>query len=126
MKKQYKHDVILGSVFLAIALVCGLFFYMQTRKEANQVKIWQKDKVIKVLDLNQDQRYLVSGEDGFFNEVIIEQGQVWIGKTNCPNKDCVHQGKISSVGTQLVCLPHQVIVEIDNVKEEGVLDGISK
>lgn len=126
MKKQHKNDIFLGGIFLVIALICGLFFYLQTNYKANQVRIWQKDKLIKVLDLTKDQVYTVSGDKDFINEVIIEGGRVWIGETNCPNKDCVHQGQISNVGQQLVCLPHQVIVEIASESKEGEIDGISK
>ena len=33
-------------------------------------------------------------------------------EANCPDKLCIHQGKISKNGETIVCLPHGLIVEI--------------
>ena len=46
------------------------------------------------------------------NLLIIRDRQVWIAEANCPNRDCVKQGKISMNGEMLVCLPHRLTVSI--------------
>ena len=46
-------------------------------------------------------------------------------EASCPDKVCVRQHPVSGQGESLVCLPNQVVVEIQNGPEEG-LDGSTK
>ena len=46
------------------------------------------------------------------NLLVIQDHNVWISEANCPNQDCVKQGKISMNGEMLVCLPHRLTVSI--------------
>ena len=46
------------------------------------------------------------------NLLVIQNHNVWISEANCPNQDCVKQGKISMNGEMLVCLPHRLTVSI--------------
>lgn len=46
------------------------------------------------------------------NIVKIEGGMAYMFFANCPDKTCIRMGKISQVNSQVVCLPHKVIVRI--------------
>ena len=66
-------------------------------------------------------RYPLTGEDEILidglkgtNTLIISEGKAWIEEAQCPDKICMHAGKISKNGETIVCLPNKVVVEIVN------------
>ena len=46
------------------------------------------------------------------NVVVVEGGAVFVREADCPNHDCVRQGRIDTPGQQVVCLPHQLWIEV--------------
>jgi len=50
--------------------------------------------------------------EGHRNIVEISGGKVRMDSADCPEKLCVKQGWISREGETVVCLPHQVVVEV--------------
>jgi len=77
--------------------------------------------------------YRLSGEaneltvnaNGGFNVISISEGGVAVTQSDCPSKDCVRAGLISSRGQTICCLPHRLIVRIEAGGEGGV-DAVSK
>lgn len=43
-------------------------------------------------------------------EVHIHQGKVWVSSSPCPDKVCIHMGKIPDNGGFIACLPNRVII----------------
>ncbi len=74
--------------------------------------------ILETFDLSQNTTYTITTESDIdknlegTNHLVIQDGKVWISDANCPNQDCVKQGKISMNGEMLVCLPHRVTVSI--------------
>lgn len=46
------------------------------------------------------------------NTILIQNQEVWMQEADCPDQYCVRQGKITEEGQTIICLPHKVIVEI--------------
>ena len=42
--------------------------------------------------------------------VHIHQGKVWVSDSPCPDKICIHMGKIPDNGGFIACLPNRVIL----------------
>jgi len=61
--------------------------------------------------LDQDQRVEIFRE-GHRNIVEISGGKVRMYSADCPDKLCVKQGLVGREGETIVCLPHQVVVEV--------------
>ncbi len=114
-----KTDFILIVLIIAIAFVCIFFLkYKQGSTESTDTAEAQYYVVIEVageeiarLPLDENTTYSVDQED-MHNVVVIEDGSVYMSEADCPNQNCVRQGKITQVGEPIVCLPHQVIVMI--------------
>lgn len=53
------------------------------------------------------------------NVVVVEQGAVRITEADCPKGSCMHQRPISKPGEQIVCLPHQLWIEITDGGTDG-------
>lgn len=56
--------------------------------------------------------------DGTENVIRIENGKAWMETANCPHRECVKQGVLSTetvgsrpLGTWIVCAPHKVYIE---------------
>ncbi len=62
----------------------------------------------------------VNGKDGGENTVVIEEGRVSISHADCPDQICVQQGWITDGTLPIVCLPHEVIVEIVGGESSGM------
>lgn len=45
--------------------------------------------------------------------IEIENGQIRVKSSDCPDKVCVNTGYISKEGEKIVCLPKKLIIEIE-------------
>ncbi|MEG0072243.1 MAG: NusG domain II-containing protein [Raoultibacter sp.] len=68
--------------------------------------------------LSQDAEFSLTSATGI-NHVVIVNGAVSIDKADCKNQICVETGAINRVGDTIVCLPHQVVVQVVNAPEEA-------
>lgn len=72
---------------------------------------------------------LTQGEDGaVVNVVHVTPTSVWMESSTCDNQDCVEQGVVSLetmndrvLGNMIICLPHQVTLELYTVEEMNAL-----
>lgn len=136
-------DLFLGGGILFAAcvlfLVMNLMQYVQA-KESGQKENQEKQVVIKVdgevygrYSLDEDQVIEVQ-EGDFYNRVRIEDGKAYMEEADCPDGYCEEQGKINNRSQTIVCLPHKLVVEIEEVEnsddsqneKEHLPDTISK
>lgn len=120
--------LIIGTIAL---LALGLFYYNSSQffVEADaplEVFVQYKGEEIGryPLDTNQLVDLL---EDGHSNIIEIKEGQVTMIESDCNDQICVKTAPIDRPGQSIVCLPHQLFVEIVGGTEEGDdLDAISQ
>jgi hypothetical protein len=48
------------------------------------------------------------------NMILIEDGGVRMYEANCPDKKCVKMGEITSAGQVITCIPHKLVVKIED------------
>lgn len=98
-----------GSDFVLVLLLAAAagFLVNQTmhKKPAAQVEITVDGKLVQTLDLNKNADLIIDGVNGGTNHLIIQDGTAWISEASCPDKVCVHHGKVSLNGELIVCLP---------------------
>ena len=111
MLKQ-KKDLLLIAVVLVIAAGGFLVNYMIHRQPAAIVEVTVDSELTATFDLSKDTDTVIKGYNGGTNHLIIENGVVWISEASCPDKVCVHQGRISMNGEIIVCLPNRMIAKI--------------
>ena len=102
-----------------LLLSCAGILFVNYRKNSVKTDIAKAKvlmsvdgKVEQEIDLSKDGDYAILNDNGDFNTINITQGVVRMKEANCPDKLCIHQGKISKNGETIVCLPHGLIVEI--------------
>ena len=49
---------------------------------------------------------------GYVFELVIDGGEVWLERADCPTQDCVHTGRISKAGQSIVCLPARLSLRL--------------
>ena len=76
--------------------------------------------------LDKDTKYTIHGVNGGTNELVIADGQVWLEEASCPDKLCVHQGKIQYAGQSIICLPNQVSVTIEDEQDKNGVDVVAQ
>lgn len=74
-------------------------------------------------DLSVSQTVTVAGLHGHSLTVTIQNGQVRIAESTCPDRVCVHTGWLSRGGQAAVCVPSGVTVRV--VGGSDAVDGVT-
>lgn len=106
---------------LSVAIVlCGLLIawllIVSHDTGGTIAKVYQNNAVVHQVDLSQVREsytYRVEGENGAYNEILVEPGQISCKEANCPDQICVKAGVINSDLLPITCLPHKMIVQIE-------------
>ena len=109
MKKR-KNDIMLVAVIGFIALLLWLIIYI-TRSEGAFVRVTVDGGEYGTYPLDADAEIFIRG-DGAYNILVIKDGEAAVLDASCPDKLCMHQGKIRYDGQSIICLPNKVVVEI--------------
>ncbi len=105
---------VLGFV-LVLILIWGAFL-----KSGEKVCIYVDSREYKTVSLNENITLNIETEYGK-NTVVVNNGEVFIEETDCPNKLC-RKSKISRAGQSIVCLPNRVSILIEGKTKESEAD----
>lgn len=112
-----KRDILL---FILIPVACISIFFanIKINSGGDTVLIYLENKLYKKLPLDEDSITDVNGT----NTVIVSNKEVYINQASCPDKLCIHQGKIKDSSKDIVCLPNKVVVKVNKKSE---IDAVS-
>ena len=111
--------LIIAVGFIFLASVAAVVFSL--RKTDNTcVEIVQNNKVIYTFDLSKEENrsFRIGTENGGWNEIKIENGEISITDADCPDKTCVKTGVLRSESIPIVCLPHKLIIRFTDKENE--------
>lgn len=111
-KSRLRRDLLLVAVILAVAGAGFLYNRSRQKEPAAYVEVSIDGKIVETLDLSKDTEMTVHGYNNGTNHLIIRGGEVWIDDASCPDKVCIHQGRISRNSDMIVCLPNLMIAQI--------------
>ncbi len=107
-----KKDLRLIGVILLFAII-GLFINRYFNSQTSSfVEVHINGSVTHQFDLSSNHSFFVDNGTGGTNQLVINNGMVSITDANCPDKLCVHQGRITQTGQLITCLPNKVVVII--------------
>lgn len=111
--KKYKKDIqLIGAILgvqLAFLVIFLIFFYSD---EILCVKVTYDGEVIRTYDYYgyvTDKIEL----DGNYNTIEIYEGLVRVTESNCDNQVCVEHEPIYQNGQSIICMPHKLVVQIE-------------
>lgn len=59
-----------------------------------------------------------------YNILLCQNGEARMLASNCPDQICVRHRSILASGESIICLPHKIVIQISNGKEQE-LDGVT-
>lgn len=103
---------------LAVVLITGcLFFYTAAGNEGAVAVVTIAGEYYGTYSLKEDRIIEIRQEDVVTNVLEIRDGKADVIQAECPDHLCVHQRAISKENETIVCLPNQVVIEIQGAKK---------
>lgn len=116
-----KANIVVG-VIVGLVLVAAIALYASMQlsggNAAMRAVVHDGDGGVLELSLDENQERAIATSFGT-NVVVVENGAVFVREADCDNQDCVHQGKVSAPGKQIICLPHKLWIEVLADGEDG-------
>jgi len=102
------------------ALVVALWVTLGTHGSAGALValVHDGDGQTHELPLGRDAQLSVTTSLGT-NVICVKNGAVRMLDADCPNKNCLQMGPLTEPGPQIICLPHQLWVEVVPAGSEG-------
>ena len=107
-------DFILAAV---IAVFAALIWIIPLGASGATAQISQDGESFSV-SLSKDAEYELRG-----CTVAVSGGEIFILKTNCPDRVCEKTGKISRAGEAIICVPQRVEIRISGDAEIDAVAG---
>ncbi len=114
------------SIFLFITAIIlsliAIFFFGKLKPTAPIAEIYIDDELYKSVDIsNISSPYEIPVVSIYgSNTVLVGNGYISIISSDCPDKLCVSQGKISNTTKPIICLPHHLVVKIVDNKNSTI------
>lgn len=127
--KINKYDIALILIIIVISVLILIFGGMNTVEKGKKIAyVYSNNQLVGEYTLTEDYKTEFKVENGSgYNVVHIEDGKVWVQDASCPDKICLHQGKISNDGEFIACLPNSLMITIeDTEKNENDSDIMTK
>ena len=115
MNKKSRADLLLIGILLVLAGVFYLF-WVNSNKSGSYVVVKVNGAETNRYAITDNGTYVLNGGT---NVLVIEDGTAYVTEADCPDKLCVHQGKIKTTGQAITCLPNKLTVTIEG-NDSGV------
>lgn len=111
-----KNDLILIGVITVLALSAfgGISLYSADSTKEAEAVVRVDGQEQGRYPLDKDRIVKIELADGSYNILEIKDGKADMTEATCPDKICVDHRPVNKRGESLVCLPNQVVVEIEN------------
>lgn len=121
-KKTRKNDVILivGILVIALAALIGIRYYQGINTKEAVAVVTVGGEEYGRFPLRRDITEKIELPDGSYNILEIRERQADIIEASCPDGICVNHRPVSMQNESIVCLPNEVVVEIENGEEADV------
>lgn len=99
----------------ALVLLGGLGMYALHGAQGQTATLWVNGELYQTVDLSAvavAYEFDVATEYGT-NTVRVSPGGIAVVWSDCPEQLCVHQGEISSSAIPITCLPHRLVIQIE-------------
>lgn len=125
-KRKRRNDLMLIVLLLLIGGIAAALS-LNNRHSGAQVIVRVDGEIHHMFPLDENRTMTIDGINGGHNDLMIQDGVVWLEEATCPDKLCVLQGKIQYSGDAIICLPNAVVVEIAGEGADALeMDAVSK
>ena len=110
-----KKKSFLWGLLLALIVAAGLLLYGKLGRGEGMVAVVSVNgEVLERIDLSKvREAYDLDVATDFGRNIVhVEPGAISVTHADCPDQICVMQGKLSSSGIPIICMPHRLVIEI--------------
>ncbi len=111
-RRMRRNSLTLAAALLALLLLGLLVQRLLLKKPGLRAVVEVNGERVAVLPLSED-REITLNETGF-NRVRVSDGAVSMEEADCPDQVCVKTGRVDQLGGVIACLPHRLIVYVEN------------
>ena len=108
--RKYKKDLCILLIISLVGIAFLLVTYGSQKKDAKVVVRVDGEEQVSY-QLSDTVTETIQGVGGK-NTLEIKDGKSRLIEADCPDQICVNTGSIQYVGQSIICLPHRVVVEI--------------
>lgn len=113
MKFIKKTDMIVIAILLAVSAAIWFGYHYFTADRPVRAEIYYRSELVETIDLGRgDEREFSLPQEPDVVLHLYADGEIAFVKSDCPDKICIHTGKISGIGESAACLPNGVLVKI--------------
>ena len=101
---------------VAVTLIIAAAAYVCTRfaPKGDTVTVWVNGEAYGSYPLNEANEIDINGT----NTLVIADGSAYMSQASCPDKLCIHQGRISDASKSIVCLPNKIVVTVNKPNKD--------
>ena len=117
---------ILSAIFL-LGAIGTVIVFCRKNTEKKIANIYADGVCIRSVDLSEVKEpyeFTVETVQGS-NTVRVEQGRIAVISADCADETCVHTGWIGDRALPIVCLPHRLVIRIEQSAASGV-DAVAR
>lgn len=122
--KKGDYCILLGIAIIVVVLL----ILINGNSQGNQVYVTVKGKTTTYSLFENQTIALTDNEENdpkvsalfVTNQIVIDNGQVYMERADCPDQVCVKHKAISKNGEVIICLPNQVYIEVESDAENDV------
>lgn len=102
-------------LFAALALVSGAYYLLSGGQPGVTANVYVDGELVESFDLTAAAvPYEVAVTTGYGTNVVrVSHGAVEVASADCDEQVCVNQGAIHDGLLPIVCLPHHLVIEIE-------------
>ena len=114
------------AVFFAVA--AAIWIQARSSSQGKTAAIYQDGQLLRRIPLTDksEESIKIKSSSGGYNTFQTAGGKIGITAADCPDKLCVKMGMISSTGCPISCLPHKLVIQIEDAKEESPIDATTR
>lgn len=120
-RKTLVGDFIIIAAVLALALISALIVFL-SRDRGAWCAVSVDGKALTAFPLSTDTVYEIPLEEGH-NTLTIKDGKAYVSFADCPDKICANHKPIEFDGESIICLPHKVVISIEENEPRGYGDA---
>lgn len=124
MKFFKRSDIIIITAIILISAVSWSIYHFIFAEDRVKAEIYYYSKLIETVDLSSEEEKTFSipkDENVVFH--LYQDGSIAFAESDCPDKVCIHAGKLKMAGQFAACLPNGIVMKIVPEKERSEDDA---
>lgn len=126
-KKINMRALVLGLILLILTGIClGMVLFAPKQDDERLIaRIYQSGQLLETIDLSlvsESYSIQVDAPDGGYNIIEVCPNAIGMLEADCPDGLCVEMGYSTNTLLPIVCLPHELVIEITKAAPAGEAD----